>query len=155
MTDISAWPAQAKAAILAAESDKELVDLAGDLASVVAQLGALKREVASEVPSDTSGERWRYFIPGMKAKRSYNTTSLLRKFMQHYGTDGFNTVGHLLLEGIVKIEWQWAKLDAFTKKNGIELVNTTAREVHDGDETFDVGAIWSPQYGKYEAITDD
>jgi hypothetical protein len=154
MTDIAAWPAEAKAAILAAESDEELVDLAGDLASVVSQLGALKREVASEVHSDTSGTRWRYFIPGMKAKRTYNDSSLLNKLAKYLDMSLLNSILWAKNEGIIKIEWQYSKLDRWAKQNNIELIRTTAREVHDGDE-YDIGEIWSPQYGKYEAVTDE
>jgi predicted secreted protein len=154
MTDIiQEWPTLAKQAILEATTDEELVDIAGDLNSTVNLLQSLKRSVASEIPSDTRGSRWRYFIPGMKAKRTYNDSSLLRKFMEHWDADGFATVNQLLFHGIVKVEWQYSKLDAFTKKHGIELVRTTAREVHDGDE-YDIGEIWSPQYPRYEAVTD-
>jgi hypothetical protein len=155
MTDIADWPRQAKALIIEADDDTDLVDIAGDLNSVIAQLGVLKRDVASEVPSDTRGTRWRYFIPGMKAKRTYNMSSLFMKFMTHWDDkDTWETFKALINHGIIKVEWQYSKLDAYAKKNNINLKRTSNEEVYDGDD-FDIGEIWHPQYPKYEPIIDE
>ena len=143
-------PGLVKQAILEAEGD-ELIDVLGTANSIQSQIGVIKRNAASEVSDGDHGDKWR-FEQGRKANRSYNTNGMLATLRDELG---FEELQHVLIfllnRDVIRINWQWSKLQKLTKEFNLDL-KVARNEVVDGDPEYDMGEWWSAASPSYEVI---
>lgn len=148
---IEKYPAAAKQLVMAAESEGRLVDATG-LLNRNRQLvyGHIKMG-RSELVAGTAGDRYRIDI-GRTSDKTYNTDRLLRKINVE-GEPMAATIQMLVGAGVIKLAWQWQKLEAFMRMNGLEL-DVSKQPVHDGDDK-DVGVVWKDATPTYSNIQEE
>ena len=137
-------------AIMAANTDEELIDIIGTIKSVERRYKATVRGAVTEiVPTKDEklreGEKHRVEV-GAEAKRSFNTPSLMTLFQ-----DAGFTLIDLIEHDVVRMQWQWSKLMQFATARGLK-VDVVEREVttlKPDDKGAMVGEIWGSTYPKW------
>ena len=107
LDDLEAVPYLARSAEIKAFTDEERTDLAGAMNSLASALGAHKRGLIAELPSNHEGQRWAY-RQGRKAKRSYNTQGLLVKIAAKIGGTLVTTLVELMAAKVIDITWNYS-----------------------------------------------
>ena len=104
---LAKFPQAVKAAALDAED--RLVDVLGTVSGVQSAVASWKRGVVSEVASGEKGRQW-VAKQGGAYERSYNTTGILSLIAEHNDWSLAQTLGFLLNNDIIRIEWRWTPL---------------------------------------------
>jgi hypothetical protein len=139
--------------VLDASTEAQTVDALGTIRSVETGLAEVRKMGASEVVDGTRGERFA-FEQGMTSTKTYNTQSLVAKFMRAWNLDPLQTFLRLIDMDVVRLSWQYTKLMKAVQANGISLT-TTNNEIEEGDPNIDIGKLWKHGYPKYVAVTPD
>lgn len=131
--------AAAKAAIDAYRdhSESEVADIIADLAAAERDLATFRRALLAELSGPVDGKAHR-IVESRQAKRSYNTSGLLSAF------GGYSALPTLVAQDVVRIEWQWTKLQRAAQQFDVTLI-VAQHEIDDGDEAL-VGEVWSSRY---------
>ena len=80
-------------------------------------------------------------VEARKATRTYNDSALLHSFW----VDDLNSTLHSLMEhDVVRLSWQWSKLQAEANRRDVSL-RIAKHEVADGDDEH-VGELWATAY---------
>ena len=118
-------------------SEGEAVDLAGELAYIIQQLGAYKRSLLDEVTL-AEGEKYRT-VQSRRASRSYNTAALIKAFDADFA--------NLLASDVVRLQWRWSELKKYAYQRGVTL-SIAPREIEDAGEVDGplVGEVWTDDY---------
>ena len=148
LTTLSKTPDKARAALTLTEGDEDVVDLLGTVKKIEQQLGAFRRGLEKETPSDTTGTRSSVHIP-RSCKRTFNTQSLMAAMGNWLQLSGTPLLGELIARKIINpIGWRWTELDGAMTAAGIPF-RKIDREVEDGDMKFDIGEVWTDGSAKY------
>lgn len=146
---LAQYPQQVKQAIMLAQGDGEMVDVLGTVNSVERHVGDQRRRAAAELEPGIEGDFWE-FGQGRIAKRSYNTTSLLNKFIRARDESLLGVIIWLIDNDILRVSWQWKKLQAAVNRYDISL-SIAKHEIQDGDVKHDIGEVWGWGSPKYES----
>ena len=136
------YPAAVKQAIMEAQSDTEMVDVLGTVASVTRRVNEQRRLATPEVvPTSDEGELKgeRHMVEvSRSATRSYNTAALM-KTMQ----DGGMTLMDLIEMNVVNLSWRWTELKNFAHRRGMDLRMSKDSVLELGDiDGPHVGEVW-------------
>lgn len=149
LKELRELPARVKELVLDAEGEGGLVDVAGELSQIEKEFASARRMAASELESGVQGKVWRIYVPSPK-KRSYNTPALINKFSEAWGATIFDTLVALIKMDVVRLSWQWKKLDNAADQYDITL-RIAKHEITDGDDA-DVGVIPDVGYPQYKPV---
>ena len=147
---IARFPTIARDLLLGQYVDEARVDVLGTIRSAEVGLADVRKLGASEIEPGTRGERFE-FEQGRQSTKTYNTSSLLAKFMRAYNLDPLTTLLRLIDMDVVRLSWQYKKLLAAVEASHISLT-TTNNEIEDGDPNIDIGKVWKNGYPRYVAI---
>lgn len=119
--------------------DDAVPDLVADLQAAERELASFRRSLIDEAPGPVEGELWK-LVETRKADRYYNESALLRDLTPEGGYVP-ETLMRLVAKGVVKLSWQWRKLQKEADEQNMTLA-IAKHEVADGDEAH-VGEVWS------------
>jgi hypothetical protein len=148
LTTLSKTPDKVKAAYGLTEGDEDVVDLLGTVKKIEKQLGAFRRSLEKETPSETTGTKTNIHIP-RSCKRTYNTQSLMSAMGNWLQLGGTPLLGELIARRIINpIGWRWSELDVAMTTAGIPF-RKIDREVEDGEMEYDIGEVWTDGSAQY------
>ena len=139
ITLLSKYPSAVKELLL--DAGDRVPDVLGQVHANQGRIRELKKRFSSELADGEHGDEYRVVI-GHSGDRTYNTSSLLRKFMMAFDLSALNTLLRLMKADVVLLSWQWKKLEHFAQVEGISLKVKTKAIITDGDPTFDIGVVW-------------
>lgn len=127
----------------------EEADYLGRLDKVIRTLNGHKRAILDELPGPVSGTDYR-IAESRYAERSYNTAGLLSRF-----AGAGRSVADLVRDDVVRLSWQWTKLNRAMADADIDLVVTRREIENTGDIDGPlVGEVWKSRFA-IEAVTPD
>ena len=103
---VAEFPAYVKDLTLKADTDEDLVDIAGTIRGVETALAGVRTDIASEVPAGTSGNLYR-MMQGKRSQFSYNTPLLLKTISEALDLSLTKTLGYLLHRNVITIGWRF------------------------------------------------
>lgn len=148
ITLLAKTPDKVQSAYALTEGDGDVVDLLGAVKKIEQKLGRFRRSLEKETPSDTTGVQSAIHIP-RSCKRTYNTSSLMKKMSDWLDLDGTALIGELVARRIINsIGWRWTETEGALTVAGVPIAKTN-REVEDGDMEFDIGEVWTDGSAEY------
>ena len=146
---LALFPTLAHDLLLEANNDEAVVDVLGSIRSAEIGLADVRKMGASEIVNGTKGDRFS-FNQSRVSTKTYNTDSLLMKFMAAWKMSPLDVIRQLIAHDVIRLSWQYEKLLVAARFAGVNLI-TSNSEVSDGDEC-DIGRIWKAGYPSYVGI---
>ena len=145
------YPTAVKKAI--ADAGDRLVDVVGVITTNTRQVAEQKKMAVSELVTGERGQRWS-IEQGRKADRSYNTPGILAALLADYDGTLLELLLHLRTIDVVRLSWQWTKLDKFANDLGVELRKSRV-QIEDDDDTYLVGEVWGDGSASFQPINEE
>lgn len=126
--------------LLPAPPDTEIADVLGEVRHLETMLGDWRRSLLVETPK-VEGDNYKV-EETRKATRSYNTAGIL--IAAAHGRPLDETILELRDQDVVRLQWQWSKLNRYFADHRLELRVAKGFEIPD-DGNLDgphVGEVW-------------
>jgi len=149
LKQVRSFPRTTRELIMSCDGD-EYIDAIAEIRRVEKSIAGQRSRHAKEASNGDHGKMWRIVI-GRKAIRSFNSMSLLTKFADALDKSLLETIGYLMNNKVLTLEWGWSKLKKEANYLNVDLT-IAHHEITDGDSA-DVGEIWIDNYPSYEKLT--
>ncbi len=154
LEEIAAFPQFVKATLLKADGEGQLVDALGTINATQSAIGSIKLNTAVEVEAETEGAKYRY-EQSQKGMRSFNNGGMFLTLMVALDYKSLvNLLKFLMERDIVRLSWQWTKLEKLLRIRNITL-RVASHEISEGDPDFDMGEYWKPGSQGYKRLEED